>query len=71
MRIYDAYKKEHCIFRAMVFCMIYDFSAFGNMSNLKIKGAKACPICGDNTHSIRLKNCKKNVYMGHHRFLTR
>jgi predicted YcjX-like family ATPase len=61
VRIYDAYKKEHFIIRAMVFCTINNFLAFGNMSGLKTKGAKTCPICEDNTHSIRLKNCKKNV----------
>jgi Transposase family tnp2 len=41
------------------------------MSGLKTKGAKACPICGDDTHTLRLDNCKKNIYMRHHRFLTR
>jgi Transposase family tnp2 len=71
VRIYDTYKKEHCIIRAMFFCMINDFLTFGNMSSLKIKGAKTCPICGDNTHFIRLKNSKKNVYMRQRRFLTR
>ncbi|KAL8118864.1 hypothetical protein AgCh_016379 [Apium graveolens] len=34
-----------------------------------IKGAKACPICEDATIDLRLKNCKKNVYMGHRIFL--
>jgi pectate lyase len=36
-----------------------------------MKGAKACPICGDDTHFVRLKNYKKNIYMGHCKFLTR
>ncbi|XP_074322821.1 uncharacterized protein LOC141659793 [Apium graveolens] len=34
-----------------------------------IKGAKACPIYEDATIDLRLKNCKKNVYMGHRTFL--
>ncbi|KAL8155839.1 hypothetical protein AgCh_001037 [Apium graveolens] len=34
-----------------------------------IKGAKACPICEDAMIDLRLKNCKKNVYMGHRTFL--
>jgi Transposase family tnp2 len=71
VRLYDAYKKKYCIIRAMVFCTINDFLAFGNMSGLKTKGAKIYLICGDNTHSIRLKNYKKNIYMGHRRFHTR
>jgi Transposase family tnp2 len=71
VRIYDAYMKEHYIIWAIIFCTINNFSAFGNMSGLKTKCAKACPIRGDETHSIRLKIYNKNVYMRHHRFLTR
>ena len=37
----------------------------------KVKGYGACPICETGTHSIRLARCKKNVYMGHRRFLPR
>ncbi|CAM8899976.1 unnamed protein product [Rhodiola kirilowii] len=36
-----------------------------------IKGYKACPICGEETHAHHLKNCQKIVYMGHRRFLSR
>ncbi|KAA0033998.1 transposase [Cucumis melo var. makuwa] len=32
---------------------------------------KACPICGDNTNSIRLRHGKKIAYLGHQRFLAR
>ena len=35
------------------------------------KGAKACPICEDDTYSLRLRNCKKNVFMGHRRSIPR
>ncbi|KAA0059821.1 transposase [Cucumis melo var. makuwa] len=34
-------------------------------------GYKACPICGDNTNSIRLRHGKKIAYLGHRRFLAR
>jgi len=69
VRIYDANLKEWFILHAMIFCTINDFPAYGNLSGCRTKGFKACPICGDDTCSLRLKNCKKNVYMGHRRFL--
>ncbi|XP_022032165.1 uncharacterized protein LOC110933243 [Helianthus annuus] len=67
--MYDAYKKEQFKLRAMIFCTISDFPAYGNLSGYKTKGKKACPVCEDETSSVYLKNCKKTVYMGHRRFL--
>ncbi|KAD6796350.1 hypothetical protein E3N88_07246 [Mikania micrantha] len=67
--VYDAYKKENFTLRAMIFCTISDFPAYGNLSGYSTKGKKACPVCEDETNSIWLKNCKKTVYMGHRRFL--
>ncbi|XP_078161083.1 uncharacterized protein LOC144556569 [Carex rostrata] len=69
VRVWDAYGKEQFELRAMVFCTINDFPAYGNLSGYSTKGAKACPICEDDTQVLRLKNCKKNVFMGHRRFL--
>ena len=57
--VYDAYRKEHFQLRAMLFCTINDFPAYGNLSGYKTKGKKACPVCEDDTESIWLKNCKK------------
>ncbi|KAL8147349.1 hypothetical protein AgCh_004890 [Apium graveolens] len=34
-----------------------------------VKGYYACPLCGKETDHIRLKHCKKCVYMGHRRWL--
>ncbi|XP_074336480.1 uncharacterized protein LOC141673627 [Apium graveolens] len=68
-RVYDAYKQADFTMRAMIFCTISDFPGYGNLSGYTIKGANACPICEDSTIDIRLKNCKKNVYMGHRTFL--
>ncbi|KAA0032036.1 transposon protein, putative, CACTA, En/Spm sub-class [Cucumis melo var. makuwa] len=34
-----------------------------------VKGYKACPICGEETSSIRLPHGKKNAYMGHRKYL--
>ncbi|KAA0040935.1 transposase [Cucumis melo var. makuwa] len=36
-----------------------------------VKGYKACPICGEETSSIRLPHGKKNAYMGHRKYLPR
>ncbi|XP_074374712.1 uncharacterized protein LOC141715129 [Apium graveolens] len=68
-KMYDAYSQIYFNLRAMIFCTISDFPGYGNLSGYTIKGAKACPICEDATIDLRLKNCKKNVYMGHRTFL--
>ena len=57
VRVWDAYGKEQFNLRAMVFCTITDFPAYGNLSGYSCKGAKACPICEDDTQVLRLKNC--------------
>ncbi|KAL8128020.1 hypothetical protein AgCh_014813 [Apium graveolens] len=68
-KMYDAYSQTYFNLRAMIFCTISDFPGYGNLSGYMIKGAKACSIYEDATIDLRLKNCKKNVYMGHHTFL--
>nr|XP_043625559.1 uncharacterized protein LOC122596982 [Erigeron canadensis] len=67
--VHDGYMNENFRLRAMVFCTISDFPAYGNLSGYGTKGSKACPICHDNTCSRWLKYCKKTVYMGHRRSL--
>ena len=67
--VFDACKEESFRLKAMLFGTINDFPAYGNLSGYKNKGYVACPICETGTHSIRLTNCKKIVYMGHRRFL--
>ena len=69
IRVWDAHKKEWVTIKVMVFCTVNDFPALGNLSGCRTKGYKACPVCGEKTCSIRLKHCKKIVYMGHRRFL--
>ncbi|XP_035842109.1 uncharacterized protein LOC118488833 [Helianthus annuus] len=69
VNVYDSYKKEYFDLRAMIFCTISDFPAYGNLSGYSTKGRLACPICEDDTSSIWLSNCRKTVYMGHRRFL--
>ncbi|KAL8156659.1 hypothetical protein AgCh_001665 [Apium graveolens] len=68
-KMYDTYSQIYFNLRAMILCTISDFPGYGNLSGYTIKRAKACPICEDATIDLRLKNCKKNVYMGHHTFL--
>src|ERR1044072_3996580 len=53
----------------MLFGTINDFPAYGNLSGYSVKGKLACPICEDGTSSLRLEHCKKNVFLGHRRFL--
>jgi Transposase family tnp2 len=67
--IFDEYLKEYFILRAIIFGMINDFSAYGNLSGHRTKQVKTCPIYGENTHIIGSKNCGKNIYLGHRRFL--
>ncbi|KAF1869833.1 hypothetical protein Lal_00017410 [Lupinus albus] len=57
--VYDAYRDERFNLRALLFSTI----------RYSIKGNLACPVCEDNTHSTRMPHYKKNVYLGHHRFL--
>ncbi|XP_031120919.1 uncharacterized protein LOC116024158 [Ipomoea triloba] len=67
--VYDAYSRSSFTLRAMIFCTINDFPAYGNLSGYTTKGAKACPICEDETPSLWLSNSKKNVFMSHRTFL--
>ncbi|XP_076886075.1 uncharacterized protein LOC143535814 [Bidens hawaiensis] len=69
VNVYDAYTEQYFNLRAMIFCTISDFPAYGNLSGYSTKGYKACPVCEKHTSSVRLRNCKKVVYMGHRRFL--
>jgi len=67
--VYDGYMEESFQLRAMLFGTINDFPAYGNLSGYSIKGKCACPICEDNTDWVRLEHGKKNVFLGHRRFL--
>ncbi|VVA30990.1 PREDICTED: transposase, partial [Prunus dulcis] len=48
---------------------INDFSAYGNLCGCVVKGYKACPICGGDTPSHRLKNDHNICYIGHRKWL--
>ncbi|CAL9012214.1 unnamed protein product [Prunus brigantina] len=62
--VYDAHNGEYFTLRAALMWTINDFPAYGNLSGCVVKGYKACPICGDDTPSHRLKNDHKICYIG-------
>jgi Transposase family tnp2 len=68
-RVWDAYKQEYFTLFVMIFYTINDFPAYDNLSGYKVKGAKACPICLEDTCSYWMKETKKTVHLGHRRFL--
>ncbi|RVW75383.1 hypothetical protein CK203_062331 [Vitis vinifera] len=66
---YDAHRQELFTLRVVLLWTINDFPAYGNLSGCIVKGYFACPICGEDTYSHRLKHGKKNSYIVHRRFL--
>ncbi|KAI5316571.1 hypothetical protein L3X38_036278 [Prunus dulcis] len=67
--VYDAHNGEYFTLKAALMWTINDFPAYGNLSGCVVKGYKACPICGDDTPSHRLKNGHKICYIGHRKWL--
>ncbi|CAL2248348.1 unnamed protein product [Prunus armeniaca] len=67
--VYDAHNGEYFTLRAALMWTINDFPTYGNLSGCVVKGYKACPICGDDTPSHRLKNGHKICYIGHRKWL--
>ncbi|KAI5322427.1 hypothetical protein L3X38_031499 [Prunus dulcis] len=67
--VYDAHNGEYFTLGAALMWTINDFPAYGNLSGCVVKGYKACPICGDDTPSHRLKNGHKICYIGHRKWL--
>ncbi|RVW31767.1 hypothetical protein CK203_102030 [Vitis vinifera] len=66
---YDVHRQEVFTLRVVLLWTINDFPAYGNLSGCVVKGYFACPICGEDTFSHRLKHGKKNSYTGHRIFL--
>lgn len=69
VKVFDAYGNEFFNLRALLLCTITDFPAYGDLSGHSVHGKEACPICGDDVDSEYLKFSRKQVYMGHRRFL--
>ncbi|XP_062011739.1 uncharacterized protein LOC133728338 [Rosa rugosa] len=66
---YDAFKKEVFQMRAALLWTINDFPAYAMLSGYSTKGSKACPTCGEETDSFRLHHGRKEIYMGHRKWL--
>ena len=60
--VFDGFCKETFEMRAILFCTINDFPAYGNLSSYSVKGHHACPICEEDTSSIHLKHGRNIVY---------
>ncbi|KAL0556638.1 hypothetical protein IC582_005152 [Cucumis melo] len=71
VQCFDAHRNEIFTLRAVLLWTIDDFHAYVNLYGCSVKGYKACPICGEETSSIRLPHGKKNAYMGHKKLLTK
>ena len=67
--MFDGFWNETFQMRAMLFCTINDFPAYGNLSSYSVKGHRACPICEEDTSCIQLKHGRKTMYTRHRRFL--
>jgi hypothetical protein len=67
--VHDAQQGESFRMRAMLFCTVNDFPAYGNLSAYTVRGHYACPICEENTSFCQLPHSGKPVYLGHRRFL--
>ncbi|KAL6128833.1 hypothetical protein ACLB2K_072187 [Fragaria x ananassa] len=66
---YDMHAKESFTLRAALLWTIHDFPGYANLSGWSTKGFKACPTCGDDSSSFRLKHSKSICSMGSRRFL--
>jgi len=71
IEVFDEYEKVNFNLRALLFCTINDFPAYGNLSGYSVKGHRACPICEKNTSYHQLKYGRKICYIGHRKFLKR
>jgi len=67
--VFDGFRNGIFHLRAMLFCTINDFPAYGNLSGYSVKGHHACPICEEDTSYIQLKHGRKIVYTRHQPFL--
>jgi hypothetical protein len=67
--VYDASKNETFLLKAAVLWTINDLPAFGMLASYMVHGEFACPPCGANAWTKRLKHGKKYCFMGHRRFL--
>jgi hypothetical protein len=56
--------------KATLMWCIHDFPAYRLASGQVMKGYKGCPKCGPNVKIRRSAALDKNMYLGHHRYLS-
>ena len=69
VRVWDEQDQQEFDLHALLFVTINYWPALSNLLGQTNKGYNACTHCLDDTESIYLDKCKKNVYLGHRRFL--
>ena len=62
---YDAHLREIFTLKVILLWEINDFPTYGNLASCTMKGYFECPLCGEETCSLRLKHGRKNSYMSH------
>jgi hypothetical protein len=67
--VWDEHKQEEFDLRALLFVTINDWPALSNISGQSNKGYNVCTHYLDQTESIYLDKCRKNVYPWNHCFL--
>ncbi|XP_022154246.1 uncharacterized protein LOC111021544 [Momordica charantia] len=67
IRTYDSFNGSFFQLHAALLWTINDFPAYGDLSGWRTKRYKACPVCNDDSSSMRLKS--KICFMGHRRYL--
>ena len=69
VRTWDEHRQEEFNLKALLFVTINDWPALSNLSGQTNKGYHECTHSLLDTDSIYLGSCRKNVYLGHRRFL--
>ena len=63
--VWDGYLYETFMLRAMIFCTINDYPAYGNLCGYSVKDHYTCPVCEKGTTFVQLKHGKKIVCTRH------
>ncbi|XP_021730849.1 uncharacterized protein LOC110697776 [Chenopodium quinoa] len=69
VEVFDAHRNENFNLKALLFCNIQDFPAYGNLSGYTVYGKTACPVCMEGFQGRWLSASKKNVFDGNRIFL--
>ena len=59
--MFDGFRDETFVLRAMLFNTNNDFPTCGNLSGYSVKGHRPCPICEEGTSYVQLKHGRKIV----------